>query len=224
MKPWTTLDRAPAPGGGELLLQERDGTFVIRVHGTELMSSRTHGSEEAMARLAFEDRVMPATPKVLVGGLGMGFTVRAALDVLPPSGKVVIAELSEAVVRWNKGPLADLARRPLEDPRIRIERVDVLGLLKQADRAYDAILLDIDNGPSALAAPGNASLYASRGIAACHQALRSGGALVVWSAGPDERYLLALEKAGLDARARTVTAHTTGGRRHTLFVARKRRA
>lgn len=222
MKPWKTLDRAPAPGGGELLLQERDGHFVIRVGGQELMSSRTHGSEEAMAKLAFEHRSpMPSHPRVLIGGLGMGFTVRATLELLVGPASVIVAELSEAVIRWNRELLADVARRPLDDSRVTLEQTDVLARLRMKAPPFDAILLDVDNGPAALTTPANAKLYGDAGIAACHQALGTRGALIVWSAAPDERYLARLRRGGFEAIEKTVPATKTGGKRHILFVARK---
>lgn len=223
MKPWKTIDRAQAPGGGELVLQERDGTFAIRVGGVELMSSRTHGSEEQMAHLALAEVARrKQAPRVLVGGLGMGFTLRAVLGLLSPKGRVVVAELSKSVVEWNRGPLAHLADRPLDDPRVSVEERDVVEVLRIAagGERFDAILLDVDNGPVALTTAANAKLYDGRGVALCREALMPYGALVVWSAGPEHRYLERLKKAGLRAESRDVTKH---GRRHTLFVATRGR-
>jgi spermidine synthase len=218
MKPWKTLDRAPTPDGGEYLLQEHDGTFVIRVDGKELMSSRTHGSEQAMAQAAFP-MGPPPDARVLIGGLGLGFTLRAVLDVLPPHGSVVVGELSEAVLRWNREQLAPLAGRPLEDLRAHVELGDVRSLMRKAKPRFHAVLLDVDNGPSAMTAQDNASLYDEAGIVTCYEALRPGGTLVVWSAGPDARYLERLERCGFEARARTVASRGEGGRRHVLFLA-----
>lgn len=223
MKPWRTLDRARAPGGGELVLQERDGQFTIRVDGKELMSSRKHASEEAMAAVAFEGREPPARARVLVGGLGLGYTLRATLDRLPPGGEVVVAEVSGAVVAWNKGPLAPLAGHPLDDPRTRVDEVNLLALLKSRPPPFDAILIDLDNGPAALSLPGNRELYADRGVELCRGALTADGTLVVWSAGPDAAYLARLRRGGFDAVERAVRAHGSAATRHTLFVARRRR-
>jgi spermidine synthase len=161
---------------------------------------------------------------VLLGGLGLGFTLRAALERAPADARVVVAELSPALVGWVRGPVAHLAGRPLEDPRVRLQVGDVLARIAEAKGAYDAILLDVDNGPSALAHAGNDRLYGGRGVRACRDALRAGGALAVWSAGPDERYLSQLERAGLEARAEVVPARGGGGVRHVVFVGVKPRA
>src|SRR5690242_3366412 len=149
MKPWKVIDRAPAPGRGELVLHQRDAEFAIRVNGRELMSSRQHGSEEKMAEVACVG-LGARRPRVLVGGLGLGYTVRATLDRLPPDAEVVVSELVSAVVAWNQGVLGPLAGRPLEDPRVKVETRDVGELLRQAEGHYDAVLLDVDNGPEAL--------------------------------------------------------------------------
>lgn len=222
MKPWRTLGRAPGHGGGELVLQERDGTFVIRSGGRELMSSRAHGSEEELARAVLEGRRFERPPRVLIGGLGLGYTLRATLELLPPGGAAVVSELSEAVVTWNRGVLATLSGGALEDPRVRVEAGDVRALLGRTEPgAFDALLLDVDNGPSALSAPGNAALYGERGIALCRSALGAGGMLGVWSAGPDAGYLRRLKSGGFDAQMREVQAHPGSPTRHTLFIARR---
>jgi spermidine synthase len=155
----------------------------------------------------------------------MGFTLRAALDRLPADAKVVVVELVPGLVEWNRGPLAGLAGRPLDDPRVRLQGGDVGRRVGEARGAYDAILLDVDNGPSALAHPGNASLYGERGARACAAALRSGGVLAVWSAGPDERFRQRLERVGLSVREETVPARgPAGGVRHVVVIASKPRA
>ena len=220
VKPWETVDRAAAPDGAELVLARRDGEWVVRVAGRTLMSSRVHGSEEALAAIVL--RGLAAPRAVLVGGLGMGFTLRAALDRLPPDARVVVVELVPGLVAWNRGPLAELAGRPLEDPRVRLQHGDVGARIAEAKGAYDAILLDVDNGPSALAHAGNAALYGDRGARACAAALRAGGALAVWSAGPDERYRLRLEAAGLAVAEEPVPARSGGGGvRHVVVLGRK---
>ncbi len=222
MKPWEVLARAPAPEGGEFVLHHRDGEFVIRVRGQELMSSRVHGSEEAMARLASEALGNIAAPRVLIGGLGLGYTLRATLDVLGADARVVVAELAEAIVEWNRGPLAYLAGRPLEDPRVQVEVGDVRRVMRSG-APWHAILLDVDNGPAALTRASNASLYDSSGLTAAHAALAPGGVLVVWSAGPDDRFTARLVQAGFLAETHPVRAGKGRGTRHTLFVARRRK-
>jgi spermidine synthase len=221
MKPWKVLARAPAPDGGEFVLHHRDGEFVIRVRGQELMSSRVHGSEEAMARLASTALGAASRPRVLIGGLGLGYTVRATLDALGAEAQLVVAELAEAIVSWNRGPLAPLAGRPLEDPRVSVELGDVQRVMRRG-APWHAILLDVDNGPAALTRASNAGLYDSAGLAAAHAALAPQGVLVVWSAGPDERFTARLSRAGFHSEAHTVPAGKGRGTRHTLFVARRR--
>jgi spermidine synthase len=219
VKPWSVIARAPAPDGGEMTLSRRDDELVIHVDGQWLMSSRSHGSEEAMAAAA---GLAPGRggAVVLVGGLGFGYTLAATLARVGPAGRVTVAEISAAVVDWNRGPAAALAGDPLADPRVTVARADVLALMRAADRAYDAILLDVDNGPWALSAAANRALYERPGLEAARRALRPGGTLVVWSAGPEPRFLRRLREAGFDARAEEVAAHGAGrrGTRHTLFV------
>jgi spermidine synthase len=222
MKPWEVLARAPAPEGGEFVLHHRDGEFVIRVRGQELMSSRIHGSEEAMARLASEALGDIAAPRVLIGGLGLGYTLRATLDALGADARVVVAELAEAIVEWNRGPLAHLAGRPLEDPRVQVDVGDVRRVMRSG-APWHAILLDVDNGPAALTRASNASLYDSSGLTAAHASLAPGGVLVVWSAGPDDRFTARLVQAGFLAETHPVRAGKGRGTRHTLFVARRRK-
>ena len=183
MLPWETLATARTPDGTQLTLARRGTEFAVRAGGRALMSSQTHFSEEALARLAFER--VPGAPRVLLGGLGLGFTLRAVLERLPPEGQVVVAELSEALLEWNRTLVADLAGRPLDDPRVEVRVVDVSRELKRANGAYDAILLDVDNGPAALTQAANEALYGEGGVYACLGALASGGVLTVWSAGPD---------------------------------------
>jgi len=214
--PWQTLGRARAPDGGELILYQRDGEFVIRVDGRELMSSRAHGSEEEMARRACGSSVRD----VLIGGLGLGYTVRAALDSLSADARVVVAEIVPAVVDWNRGPLAHLAGRPLEDPRVSVEVSDV-GRVLRAGRRWDTILLDVDNGPIALTRKGNHALYGPTGLTVAKSALRRGGVLAVWSAHCDEGFVSRLRKAGFSAEAIDVPARgVAGGPMHTIFLAR----
>jgi spermidine synthase len=184
------------------------------------MSSRSHGSEEALAVLAL--REVKRRRAVLVGGLGIGFTLRAALDRLPAQARVVVAELVPELVSWNRGPLAGLSGHPLDDPRVRVVVGDVLDCLAEGRETYDAILLDVDNGPASHATavwnPANGRLYRPRGIAICASALNPGGTLAVWSAGPAPRYVRALQEAGLKGRAQQLPAEGSGSR-HVLILA-----
>jgi spermidine synthase len=229
MLPWETVARAAGPDGAEWTLARRGDEWVVRVAGRALMSSRQHGSEEALAAEALA-RMSPArgqarrgSPTVLVGGLGLGFTLRAALDRLPQGARVVVAELVPALVEWNRGPVAHVAGRPLDDPRTRLQQGDVLARIAEAKGAFDAILLDVDNGPSAVAHASNDRLYGDAGVRACRDALRQGGVLAVWSAGPDEGYRARLERAGLEVQVRSVPARegTSRGARHVVFLAVK---
>jgi spermidine synthase len=219
--PWEKVGSERAPDGGELVLYRRGGEFCIRVDGQELMSSRAHGSEEAMAHMACAHLAARLGARVLVAGLGMGFTLRAVLDALPADAQVTVAELVPAVVDWNRGPLADLAGRPLLDPRVTVEVGDVGALLRGGGPRRDAILYDVDNGPQALTRKGNQILYGAQGLALVKGALRPGGRFAVWSASPDDRFAAALRRAGF-ARidVHTVPARgRAGGPRHTIFLA-----
>ena len=217
MKPWVELGRAPAPGGGTLILRRRDREHVIVVDGELLMSSRQHGSEEALARIGCAG--MGPAPRVLVGGLGMGFTLRAALDLLPADGAVTVAELVPAVVEWNRGELADLAGRPLDDPRARVHVGDVAEVIGAA-RGLDAILLDVDNSPHALTRPSNQGLYGEAGLAASARALRPGGCVAIWSAVQAPEVMGRMRRAGLAPEAHAARAVGRSGGVHTIYVGR----
>jgi spermidine synthase len=180
MIPWELLGSAQAPENGpELRLYRRGEEFSIRVNGSELMNSRVHGSEDALAELACARIAGCPHPTVLIGGLGMGYTTAAALRHLGPDGRVVVAELVPAVVEWNRGPLAALAGHPLQDIRVTVQEVDVARILKEERLAYDAILLDVDNGPEGLTSKCNDWLYSSAGLGAAYAALRPAGVLAV---------------------------------------------
>jgi len=220
MQPWETIGRTQAPDGTALALARRGQEWVIRYGARVLMSSRAHGSEDALAALALERARRRRT--ILIGGLGLGYTLRAALDRAPADARVVVAELVPEVVAWNRGPVAHLAGRPLDDPRVRIQFRDVAAVVAEARGAFDAILLDVDNAPGSPVLRGNDRLYGDAGVHICARALASGGVLAVWSAGPDDRYLERLQRAGLDARARPVAPLGTGGPgRHVIFLAAK---
>jgi spermidine synthase len=217
MKPWTTIATAHQPEGEDLVLQLRGGEFAIRVGGKMLMSSANHGSEEHLAMIGLEGG-LGAAPAVLIGGLGMGYTLKAALKRLPPAASVVVAEISEAVVDWNRGPLREVAGAPLDDPRTSVHVVHVGALIASAPSEFDLILLDVDNGPVEVSHAGNQQLYGMGGLAACKKALRPGGRLVVWSAGPDDRFLERMKKAGFHATEKRVPVRRGANARHSIFV------
>jgi len=203
-----------------MALTRRDREYIILADGKPLMSSRMHGSEEALATLACERARALEDPCVLVGGLGMGFTLRAALNVLPPGATVIVAELVAAVVEWNRGPLAPLAERPLEDRRVRVFEGDVLDALRGNPAAFDTVILDVDNGPAAFTDSSNAALYTNEGIATTREALKSQGVLAVWSAWDDRKFEQRLRYAGFAVKVTRVRARLKkGGPRHTLFLA-----
>ncbi len=219
MIPWKTLDRSPIPGGGELTLVQRGEEMAIRVNGAELMASRAHASEERMSILAAERLAHVAAPRVLIGGLGLGYTLRAALDAFPQQATIVVAELVPAVVTWMRGPLAHLSGHPLDDPRAVVEIADAAAILRASPRTFDAVLLDIDNSPTTLIRESNASLYSTAGMVSARSALAPGGVLVVWSAGPDDRFAQRMQRAGF--RVEVIRARAHGERRghaYTLFV------
>ena len=219
MKPQHTLGQASTPDGGEIVLYERDGAYFIRVNGLELMTSRAHGSEEDLANLVLA-KVHRKKPKVLVGGLGMGFTLRAVLDSVPKSANVMVAEILPAVIAWNRHELAHLAGSPLKDPRVAVVERDVAEIVAAGPSAFDAVLLDVDNGPAALTLTENERLYGPSGLASIHRCLRSGGVLGVWSADPDKAFERRLAKAGFKVSTETVPARRGGkGPKHTIFIA-----
>ncbi len=220
MNRWELLGQTRAPDGAELALTLRSGEYVILANGKSLMSSRMHGSEEALATFACARIRGREEPCVLIGGLGMGFTLRATLDLLPPDGTVVVAELLPAVVEWNRGPLGPLAGHPLKDRRVRVEQGDVAATLRSSAGAFDAILLDVDNGPAAFATSGNAGLYNDAGLAAARTALKKGGVLAVWSARDDRKFEQRLRYAGFRVEVERVRGRLKkGGPRHTIFIA-----
>jgi spermidine synthase len=221
MIPWELLGHGQVPGNdGALSLFKRDGEFSIRLHGCEIMNSRLHDSEEALADLACARIADRSGPRVLIGGLGMGFTLAAALRRLGEEARVEVAELVPEVVTWNRGVLAHLAGYPLADRRVRVREVDVAHILKEARVAYDAVLLDVDNGPDGLTSKGNDWLYGPRGLATIFAALRPGGVLGVWSAGPDRSFVGRLRRAGFAVDEIRRRARASGkGSRHTIWMA-----
>jgi spermidine synthase len=220
LKPLERLARATAPDGTELTLCRHDGTYVIRVGNVELMSTRRVHSEEAMAELACRPLADAAAPRVLIGGLGLGFTLRAALRALPASARVVVAEIVPEIVAWNRDPAYGLAADALADPRVELRVGDVAEALRTGRGVYDAILLDVDNGAQALTVGGNAALYRSRGVRTAAAALRPGGRVVYWSADADPRFAALLGAAGLEVETVRARAHATSGGWHTLLMGR----
>jgi spermidine synthase len=223
MIPWEFLDSAPVPGSGEALrLYKRGAEFSIRVESRELMNSRVYGSEETLAELACARIADRPRPRFLIGGLGMGYTLAAALHHLGANAKVVVAELVPAVVAWNKGLLADLAGRPLEDRRVTVREVDVAQILKEEPQGYDAIALDVDNGPEGLICKGNDRLYARAGLDATFAALRPKGVLAIWSVAPDRIFAQRLRRVGFEVDEVCVRARgSRGGRPHTIWIAER---
>ena len=219
MKPWELLGQTRTPEGEEMTLTRHGSEYVILASGQSLMSSRMHGSEEALAMFACGRARTLEEPCVLVGGLGMGFTLRATLDLLPPDATVVVSELVPAVVDWNRGPLGPLARHPLKDKRVVVDVNDVGATLRTSPRRFDAVLLDVDNGPAAFTASHNAGLYDDRGLAAARAALKPGGVLAVWSSREDRRFEQRLRYGGFNVTVERVRGRLKkGGPRHTIFL------
>lgn len=210
MKPWETLGRAQTPDGFELVLRKHDTEYTIVADGYDLMVSRMHGSEEALATLAIGEG-KPAK-SVLVGGLGMGFTLRAALDAVSQSGRVVVSELIPEVVEWNRTELGHLAGHPLDDPRASVELRDVAQVIRDNERTFDAILLDVDNGPDAFTQKANYWLYSRAGLAAIQRALKPKGVLAVWAVNNSgQGFETALSNAGFEPQTRRVRARGRAG-------------
>jgi spermidine synthase len=206
-------------------LIRRGGEYVILANGKSLMSSRMHGSEEALAALACRRARTAAQPCVLVGGLGMGFTLRATLDLLPPAATVIVAELVPAVVEWNRGPLGPLAEHPLNDRRVRVDTGDVAATLGSSPGAFDAVVLDVDNGPVAFTTSNNAGLYSDRGLAAVRGALKIGGVVAVWSAWDDRKFEQRLRYGKFTVEVERVRGRLKkGGPHHTIFLGYNRPA
>jgi spermidine synthase len=222
VKPLELLGQAFSRDGTVLKLIRRGDEYIILANGKSLMSSRMHGSEEALATFACQRARTLERPSVLIGGLGMGFTLRATLDLLPPDATVVVAELVPAVVEWNRGSLGPLAGQPLKDPRVTVAIDDVAAILRSHRRQFDAVLLDVDNGPAAFTASNNAGLYDHRGIAAALAALRMDGVLAVWSAREDPKFEQRLRRGGFAVEVERVRGRLKkGGPRHTIFLGHK---
>lgn len=224
MTPWTLLDSAPIPsGGGELRLHRRGDEFMISiVGGGVLMTTRMHGSEDVLAERACRGLTCSSNAKVLIGGLGMGFTLGSALSHLSAEAQVSVAELVPEVVQWNQGELGEAAGRPLDDQRVKVFEGDVGTLIRKDSRTYDAIILDVDNGPDGLTRKDNNWLYTHKGLMASFAALRPHGVLAVWSAADDRRFSERLKKVGFMVETVQVGAHNNKGQKHTIWLARRK--
>jgi len=220
MLPWVELGRAKVPGGGEFRLMQRGAEFTIFAGTIGLMSSRQSGSEEAMAKIAAERVGARVKARVLIGGLGMGFTLRRTLADFGPDAEIVVAELvPEIADAWARGPLAEVHGPSLDDPRLKLVVGDV-GAVMASDK-FDAILLDVDNGPEGLSRPGNDALYSHSGIAKAKNALKPGGLLAVWSVAPDANFTKRLQQSGLKIEELKARAHGGRGARHVIWVGTK---
>ncbi|HUE95976.1 MAG TPA: hypothetical protein VMN39_04925 [Longimicrobiaceae bacterium] len=217
------IHTAPIPGEGtELGLYRRGADYIIKiVGGQDLMNSRAHASEGGLGVMACKGLRGKPAARVLIGGLGMGFTLSAALKALDGDAEVVVAEVVPAVVEWNRGVLGEVAGRPLDDPRTRVHEVDVTVLLQNDPAGFDAIVLDVDNGPDGLTRASNEWLYSKAGLSVAFRALRPGGALAIWSAGPDRAFTKRLRAAGFVVEEVTVRAHAGKGARHVIWMARR---
>jgi spermidine synthase len=222
-EPWTLLDTAQIPGNsGELQLYQRADEFSISVAGGGvLMSTWAHGSEDALAELACRRIAGRPAPRVLIGGLGMGFTLAAALRCLGDDAQLEVAELVPAVVTWNRGPLGEHAGYPLRDQRVAVRAGDVAKVLRSERQAYDAILLDVDNGPEGMTRRKNDWLYTTDGLTECYTALRPAGILAIWSAGADRDFTERLRKTGFMAKQIRVREHENKGALHAIWLAER---
>ena len=220
MIPWRLLDTAVVPGGeGNLRLMQRSAEFSIRLDHYELMNSRLSGSEEALAAFACDRIKSRKAPRILIGGLGMGFTLRAALASLGPDASVTVAELVPAVIKWARGPMIDVFGNSLADPRVSIREVDVGELIRSSSSDFDAVVLDVDNGPDGLTRKANDVLYGLAGLRAARRALRTGGVLTIWSARPDPKFTLRLQKANFAVDVLNVPAGSRGRKKHVVWIA-----
>ncbi len=213
---------ALVPGGDQLDLYSRGDDFMIVLDRNELMSTRMNGSEIALAEMTIDRLLGNAAPHILIGGYGMGFTLRAALAMLGKSARVTVAELVPGIIEWARGPMAAVTAGCLDDARVTLRMGDVADAIASGNSAYDAILLDVDNGPDGLTRAGNDGLYSPAGLQTAKRALKSGGILAVWSAGNDAKFTKRLEKSGFAVDEVAVKARTNGkGPRHVIWFARK---
>jgi spermidine synthase len=221
MIPWKVLDTAKVPGGKEVLtLKQRGAEFVIMLGDNQLMSNRLSATEQALATMACDGLRAAKAPKILIGGLGMGFTLRAALKIMGPKARIEVAELVPEVVKWARGPMAEIFEGSLDDPRTKIHVKDVGELIRAARLEYDAILLDVDNGPEGLSRVANDALYDDKGLRAAHAALKPGGVLAIWSSAPHAEFAARLRKTRFTVKEIAVRAKgPRGGAQHLIWTA-----
>lgn len=220
MKKWTAVDQALTPDGKTISLHEHDGSYMIRVDGVPLMSTRQHASEEKLAELACAHVRGIRGARVLIGGLGFGFTLRAALATVEADAAVVVAEILGAVIAWNRNAAFPLAADALADPRVAVLQRDVGEVIREGRGSFDAIILDVDNGPAALSTDGNRSLYNSTGLRNARAALRTGGCLALWSVAPDPAFESLMTQEDFRVEVQRCRSHGNSGRWHTLFLGR----
>ena len=220
MKPWETLETAIAPDGSCFELRRHDGNYVIQADGYDLMTSYSHGSEDAMMSLACPRPRADAC--ILIGGLGIGYTLAATLDLLPPGGSVVVSELVPEVVEWNRGPLGPLAGYPLDDPRTNLVVGDVADVIRDSKSRFDAVLLDVDHSVDSFTLAHNSWLYTPEGLAAAYCSLRPYGALAIWSAGTEGTFERRLRAAGFTASTHPIRGHYKRGGHYSVLMGRRR--
>lgn len=222
MKPFERLGEARTPDGSRLELLRHDGAYLIRANGIELMSSRRHLSEDRLAEVACAPVAGRSGARVLIGGLGLGFTLRAAMEQLGADAEVVVAELMPEVIAWNRNAEWNISTAAIADPRVCIVQDDVVNVLRANPTGFDAIMLDTDNGPDGMLLTENGTLYSDFGVQTTVAALRPDGVIAYWSVGDDTRFVDALERAALRVERLRVRAHATAGPWHTIYVARPR--
>ena len=222
MTPRELIGTAEVPGGPSLRLFRRGADFMIVLDRNELMSTRMSGSEVALGTMTCARLAGRPAPRLLIGGYGMGFTLRAVLERLAADAQVVVAELVPGIIEWASGPMAEITAGCLDDPRVTLDMGDVAETIRRADASYDAIMLDVDNGPDGLTRPANDGIYAARGLAAAYRALKPGGTLAIWSAAPDPVFAKRLVKAGFAVEEERVRARENGkGATHVIWFARR---
>ena len=220
MKPWNTVGEAMSPDGTRLELVEHDGEYIIKADDLPLMSTRMHFSEMELARLVCTK--LKSNAKVMIGGLGLGYTLRSALDLIPKDGVVVQVELVPEVIEWNKGPLGPFNNHPLKDTRTKIVQDDISKVIRQSQNNYDSIMLDVDNGPSTLVNERNAWMYTNQGLQSIRNALKNKGKVAIWSANDEPRFISHMKRNGFLAEKHHIQAHKgKGGIRHVIFTGRK---
>lgn len=224
VKPWKLLATAPVPQGeGELKLYQHDQDFVIKVDHIELMNSRVHGSEDALAELTIQKIDTNKPKRILIGGLGMGFTLAKALESIGPEDTIDVAELSPDVLAWNKEYLGNLTDNPLNDPRVTVHVMDVIDIMRSNQRCFDAVILDVDNGPEGLTKDDNNRIYSSRGLSSAFQALKPHGIYSVWSSGDSEIFTERMKKSNFEIEKTRVHERANGkGGKHVIWFGTKK--